>query len=514
VNAGKYSGGLLFVGPSYPLALNRELSDRWQPRIGAAYHVFKNTVLRGGFGTVFAPNPNLGTTTGFTINTQTPIASLNSYETPATAAATGCANADASGFCNLVNPYWAGYTQPFGSGLGLSTGAGGSISYVDRHYLYPKVKMVSASLEQQFRGSLVIDFDFQGTYGNGLGISKNINALPACYYFGGGCPDAGIQGNSSTPGSLSYNVANPMAGYLPTTSGLNAATVPQQDLFLPYPEFGSVTGTFAQNATSAERIGGLDYNAWFVSATKRISHGLEFNASTTVAKVMDSLAFLNATDLKPARYEDGQPNRFIVATVLYSLPIFNVHGVVGQVVNGWKVNNSFNWQNGGLIGLPSSMITGNSQKAGQQTLSHWFNTCYIPVLASATVSNPTITYGGPTDATTPNHACRAGEQPAWIQQPVLTLNQVTGSMHGVRGQVVPYLDTSIVKAFTIREGIDAEIRADAHNVINNVLRGSGANGSLTSSAFGANSSSVINGNTIYPQVNDPRMIRLNASIRF
>jgi hypothetical protein len=515
VNAGKYTGGLLFVGPNYPFAFNRELGDRWQPRIGVAYHIFKYTVLRGGYGTVFSPGGTMGTTTGFTINTQTPIVTLNGNETPATAAGAGCPNADASGFCNLVNPYWAGYTQPSGSSLGLSTAAGGNVSFVDRNYLYPKVKMVSASLQQQFPGGLVIDAAFQGTYGTPYGSSRNINALPACYYFGGGCPSAGIQGSSTTPGTLLYSVPNPMAGYLPATSSLNAATISQQNLYVPYPEFGSVTGTFYQDASRAQRLGGIDYNAWFLSATKRISRGLEFNASTTVAKIMNGTAFLNPTDIKTTRYEDAQPNRFIVATVLYTLPKFNVHGVFGQVVNGWKVDNSFNWQNGTLVGLPgSAFITGNSQKAAQKSLSHWFDTCYIPVLASATVSNPTITYGGPTDATTTGHACRAGEQPAWIQQPTQTLNQVAGNMRGVRIQVVPYLDTSLVKGFEIREGIGVEIRADAHNVINDDLLGSGPATGLTASSFGANTASSINGTTYYSQGNDPRMIRLGASIHF
>jgi hypothetical protein len=516
VNAGRYTGGLLFVGSTYPMAYNRELSDRWQPRVGAAYRIFKNTVLRGGFGEVFAPRPNVGTTTGFTLSTQTPVTTLNSNETPATAAAAGCPNADASGFCNLVNPYWAGYTQPLGSSLGLSTAVGTGVSFIDRNYLYPKVKMVSASLEQQLPGQFMVEATFQGTYGSGLGASKNLNNMPACYYFGGGCPDAGIQGSSTTAGSLQYNVTNPMAGYLPASSALNATTLPQVDLFVPYPEFGAVTGTLFQNASRAERIGTIDYDAFFLSVNKRISHGLEFNASTTLSKVMDSTTYANPTDLKTARYEDTQPNRFIVATVVYDSPKFNVNRILGGVVNGWELGNSFNWQNGIAFPVASTFLTGYSQKAASKSLNHWFNTCYIPVLSSATVANPTITYGGPTDATTSNHACRPNEQPAWIQQPVDTLNPISASepMHGVRTQVVPYLDTNLSKVFTFRENIGVKITAEIHNTLNDDLLGSNASTSLTSSAFGSNSSSVVNGNTIYPQVNDPRMMKLGASITF
>ena len=43
-----------------------------------------------------------------------------------------------------------------------------------------------------------------------------------------------------------------------------------------------------------------NYNALYVEATKRLTHGLDLHASFTFAKVMDTLSFTNAEDLTPA----------------------------------------------------------------------------------------------------------------------------------------------------------------------------------------------------------------------
>jgi hypothetical protein len=88
-------------------------------------------------------------------------------------------------------------------------------------------------------------------------------------------------------------------------------------------------------------------------------------------------------------------------------------------------------------------------------------------------------------------------------------------MHGVRLQQVPYYDMALMKSVPIREGIAFSFRVEAHNVVNMPLLGQGANTTLTSSAFGSNApAATVGGNTIYPQVNDPRIVRFEARLSF
>ena len=210
------------------------------------------------------------------------------------------------------------------------------------------------------------------------------------------------------------------------------------------------------------------------------------------------------------KIDNAQPNRYLVASVVYDTPKLNVNRGLGYIVNGWKWSHSLNWQSGTTVNLPSAattpgstgsitglLPTGVSPVTHHQSLAHWFNTCYISLS------------GTPTN-------CQYGEQPAWIQQPNWTLNQINGNpIPGVRLQQVPYYDMALMKSIPIREDLAFSLRVDAHNVFNMALLGQGPGNSLTSSTFGANSpAATVNGNPIYPQVNDPRILRLEARLSF
>jgi hypothetical protein len=163
------------------------------------------------------------------------------------------------------------------------------------------------------------------------------------------------------------------------------------------------------------------------------------------------------------------------------------------------------------VGIPGGAFsTGASLNAHHQTLNHWFNNCYIPVLSQATATSAVI-YGSPQSAPSGGgpivSGCQGGESPAWIQQPNFTLNQLNPSapMHGIRGPEVVYVNASISRSFPIREGISIMFRADSYNVINNVQHSGGPNTSLTSTSFGVCG---------IGQSNDARYMRLRAVLSF
>jgi hypothetical protein len=507
-----YHGGLSFVNTSsYPSRqyFYRELGDRWQPRLGAAWHVFPNTVLRGGYAVYFAMNYPSVQNNGFSSNTSIN-ASTNSNFTPATC--TSAQGADAYGFCNISNPYPNGYVSPTGTLLGLSTGIGGPITFNGPAWAPYKNNVWSVGIEQQLPLQMMVDIEYSGNDISGVGVGKNWNALPNCYYYGGGCSNAGNATALGTP------VTNPMAGYLPASSSLNAAKIPQSDLYLPYPEFTTITqSNITKINGTGQRLGKRLDNALYATVTKRTSHGLEFRVAATYEHVEDMATLLNAGDPVTSliKFDDSQPNRYLVGDLVYDLPKLNVNHALGYVVNGWRWSHSLNWQAGTSIGVPAGAFsTGISPVTHHQSLTHWFNTCYIPVVANVGqtyngVVQTSPVYGPPTN-------CQYGEQPAWIQQPTATLNQLNGNpMRGVRLQEVPYYDMALLKEIPVREGYSLSVRAEFHNVLNKVLYGGGPNTSLTASTFGQNSpATTVNGIPNYGQFNDPRIIRFEARLSF
>ena len=517
-----YVGGLVYQSSIYKLPFSRDLWDRWQPRIGAALRLTSKDVIRGGFGIEMDNNPATQPATGFSANTSFNASINNNYTPPSCTAAQG---GDAYGYCTLTNPFPNGVVVPTGNMLGLSTGLGGALSFTDRHRLLPRTMMYSVDIQHQFRGQILVDVTYHGANTAGIGISRNINVLPACYYLGGGCPGAGV--NSILNGS----VPNPMAGYMPTSSSLNSATTVQQNLYLPYPEFGSVT--INQSQIGGRRIGNFNYQALYGEVTKRTTHGLTFHAAATFSKVMDTQAWINPQDTQPGHYMDQQPNRFLEFDAVYVTPaLSSMPRLVREALGTWNWNNSLNWQNGTGIGWPGSQWpTGYSPKAAHQTLSapnhhgssstvsesnsHWFNTCYIPLspgVSGATVSGSTYippTWGpaqGPGPVGTP---CNPGEQPAFKQMPLLSLNTVSGSAemsNGIRYPIGPYWNTGIGKTFPIHEKLTFEFRADIFNPLNyNILLGSIQTG-LTNSGFGQQTGDS--------QYNDPRFMRLRGVLSF
>jgi hypothetical protein len=515
-----YTGGLYYVDtPSYPSRdyTSRNLNDGWQPRIGASYHLYRNTVLRGGFGIYVAPLYPGVDTNGFSSTTNFN-ASTNSNYTPATC--TASQGADAYGYCNLTNPYPNGYVQPTGSLLGLSTGLGGNIAFAGPTYMPYKDRVWTAGIEEQLPGQMIVDVEYHGSEVTGFGISKNWNALPNCYYdsynngqfVAGGCPNAG---NST---ALGTQVTNPMAGYLPSSSSLNAAKLPQSDLYLPYPEFGSITQPVTAIPGTKKRLGWQLDNAVYVTFVKRTSHGLEFHAAFTYEKVEDEESILNAGDSVTDLYkeEDGQPDRYLVGDVVYNTPHLNVNHVLGSIVNNWQWSQSLNWQAGVSVGVPGSSFPGpGAETTKHQSLAHWFNTCYIPVVPNGNVGqtlngivNTTPVYGSPTD-------CKYGEQPAWIQQPTQTLNQWAGNMRDVRDNTAPVYNMSLAKMIHVHEGYVLTIRCDAYNPFNYILHGEGPDTTLTTAAtFGTIPGTDVNGKTIVTQSNDPRIVRFEGRFSF
>src|SRR6185503_9801588 len=120
---------------------------------------------------------------------------------------------------------------------------------------------------------------------------------------------------------------------------LNAALVPTRPFPALSPTSPIAPGVPLQNITFRESTGNSSYNALWVTATKRLSHGLQFNASYTFSKSIDynsqssqGVTLQDSNNIKGDRgLSDFDARHRFVISGLYELPWKK-----DSVLGGWQ----------------------------------------------------------------------------------------------------------------------------------------------------------------------------------
>src|SRR5881394_3790547 len=168
-----------------------------------------------------------------------------------------------------------------------------------------------------------------------------------------------VPGATVSPSSadINFDTANVQSWNLNQTF-LNAALVAVR----PFPSL-SLTSPIApgvplQNITNREGTGNSSYNALWVTATKRLSHGLQFNASYTFSKSLDinsqsgqGVTFQDSNNLRGDRgLSDFDARHRFVISGLYELPFKK-----NELVSGWQLSTVVQSQSGN----PVTLLAGN-----------------------------------------------------------------------------------------------------------------------------------------------------------
>jgi hypothetical protein len=463
----KVSGGIGFtgVGGQPDTAFNTDWNNI-QPRLGAAFQLTPTTVLRGGFGVSYLPQVSFGNSYGFSQSTPY-VASLTSNQTPAG---------------SVSNPFPSGLLAPAGSSLGLATLLGQSPNFADPSGRIGYVYSFSFGIQKQLADQIRIEASYVGSRTYAVPVTNTYNALSKQNLARG---DA-TQGGSSN--ALTQQVPNPFQGLLPGTS-LNSATVPAQQLLLPFPEF---TGLSRQNIPE----GRIWYNSLQTNVQRRYSNGFSVTGSYTFSKNLQALNYLNAQDSSPARtiVPFDRTHVFVLAPV-YELPfgpgrpLLNTsHSLISRLVGGWQVMGNFTWQSGVPMSVPGGVFVVGNPVLDNPTPAHMFNTGLIQ--ANGTVVN------------TVN-----GLPPAFQIQPPFSLRTASLYFGNLRDRWGPQLDLALIKSTRIRERLRLEIRADALNAMNHPLWGGDPVITPTSPNFGQ---LLLNNG----QTNAPRQFQLSARLVF
>jgi hypothetical protein len=402
------------------------------PRVGAAFRVAENWVIRSGYGLVFFEQS--GITTPFTIP-QFPFVQTVGQQSADNLNAAFALSSGPTVQVTAPNP---------------NSGLGQGVFGVDRNNGSGYSQQWTFMVERTFGKDWNVEAGYLGSKNTRLGIpDANINQLPAQYL--------------STGAALLTKVANPYAGQIPASSSLGAATIAQQQLLRPFPRFTMV-------ALFRDNVGNSDYNAATVKVEKRLSRGLTVNAAYTFSKLLDdaSSVFSQTIFTGPVLNSTGAAdanNRHLEKDVSSGdIPHVFALGWVYEIPRVWKIAG---WRIAGIVRAQSGDAVAVTQ---------------------ATSNNSSLGYAvqRPNRIANPNTLAGRGvaeyfNVAAFTGAPQFVIG--TSSRNPVRGPGLQDADLMIGKTFQLTERLNLEVRAEVFNVSNTPPLND-PNGSFGSAAFG------------------------------
>lgn len=428
----KTPGGLVFATPNLrnPYSTN---GHYFSPRVGVAWTPAKwgsKTVIRGGFGVFIFPIGAVGIEQyGYSQQTQL-VATNDGYLTPA---------------MTLSDPFPGGIKKPTGSLLGPSTYVGNSVQFFNPNPLNAYAIRWNFDIQRQLARNLVVEVGYEGNHGVHMNVDRQFNYIPASYLSKSPFRDQPVIDN------LTANVDNPFAGLIPGST-INGSKVAKSQLLLPFPQFTGVSEEYTNAGSSY-------YHMFQARIEKRFSSGLQLLANYSRSKLLERLAYLNDSDLVPAKRiaAEDRPQRIVISGT-YDLPfgkgrLFanNASRLVDSFIGGWTINGIYQFQ----PGPPLS----------------WGNVIYYGGDLNMDPRNPAQAF----DLTRFNRNS--------AQQLQYNIRTFPTKFANLRSDGTNNMDASVIKTFSIRENLKLQYRFETFNTANHVMF-SGPSLSPTSTGFG------------------------------
>jgi hypothetical protein len=412
----------------------RELSlNNLGPRVGLAYRIGDNWVIRSGYGLIFFEQS--GITTPFTIP-QFPFVQTLGQQSQDNVNAAFVLSTGPTVQVTPPNP---------------NSGSGQGVFGVDRNSGSGHSQQWNFTVQRTFAKNWNVEASYLGSKNTRLGIPDfNINQLPAQ--------------NLSLGAALLVKVPNPYFGQIPASSSLGGSTIAAQQLLRAFPRFTNVV-LFRDN------VGNSSYEAAAVKLEKRLSHGLTINVAYTFSKLIDdaSSVFSQTIFTGPVLNTTGAAdafNRHLEKDVSSGdIPQVFALGWVYDIPKVWKIAG---WQLAGIVriqtgdAVPVTQAINNNSSLG------------FAVQRPNRIGNPND-FSGRTVAKYFNTADFTAAGQFVIG---------TSSRNPVRGPGLQDADLMIGKTFRLAERFNLEFRAEVFNVSNTPPLND-PNGSFGSAAFGS-----------------------------
>ena len=453
-----------------------------QPRIGFAYRLGPNSVIRGGVGRFVMATQDNGGQNGFSISTALN-ASNDNYFTPAAI---------------LSNPYPNGLTQPTGSSLGPLTNLGNTPTWINQNPNRPYSWQYSLTFQHQIKSWLFeAGYSHNKTYDIWLGQNQNLpavatwQALNTVQFDSNGKPQATLWYNTQVP--------NPFKG-LPGVSSAapvsKNSTIPIGQLVRPITLLGDAT-------ENDMPLGKNQYDALLIKAEHRFRNALTILNAFTWSKLMEDVSFLGPQNLNILEHRlstEDRPFHLSVAAV-WDVPVGrgralgkNMSKALDFAAGGWEFSGQYTLQSGAPVMFNANTTTGNfffrgknfSLARDQRTFAQWFDTTAF--------------------AAYPNQNQSIANYPAWtgvqnlpgagyVPQPgdnikngvyqdfANLIRTIPTDWGNVRASRVNEMNLGIYKNFHPRERIKVQFRFETYNTLNHARFG-GPDSNPVDAAFG------------------------------
>jgi hypothetical protein len=419
-------GAVKFAGiDGMPRTEGRIDGNNFGPRFGFAYRLFKNTVIRGGYGLFYSSAAgNLDTTVRIPPTYTTSVtydASHDSHRTP---------------YTTISNPFPQGMKAPVGNSLGTSTRLGDSLSFLDPNRVLPYSQQFQFGIQQKLTSTMKMEANFVRMLSLKGMEEFNLNEKPDIYL--------PLRSAEST------SVPNPFYGIIPPGVPLgNSATTSNRQLWSRFPQY---SGSLTQSGMNTEIV---DYHSLQLSLEKRFSHGLSFMANYTGSKMIENnrVSAVNERNYRGIASND-RAHLGNVAFV-YDLPagkrrsLLNNGGVLSHILGGWTASGRLSLRSG----RPLSITDTNGR----------------PIrLRNSAKSGPLgDRLGDQVDPKTGLPLNPYFDTTAFLSLPSqFSIAPDAPFLSELRGPGRRTMDASLIKRVAIREGVNLEARVDVSNVTN------------------------------------------------
>jgi hypothetical protein len=401
------------------------------PRVGAAYTLTHNTVLRGGFGISYS-HWNRAGSSYLTMNAPYGIIALR-YVYPSL-----------STYRNTEDSFPANYVNP--ATFSISNASDVALQYMPIDSPDTQVRSWFLSVQRDLGHSLLVDLAYVGNSGIHEVFFNDIN-------------QAAVQPNATCTNG----------------SGSSGCKSLQQRIFT-YPGFGSIIGTLPWGTSN--------YNGLQAKVEKRFTAGLYLLDSFTWSKATDIAAqaldgggncdncgnglpsVQNIYNWQGDRGISSYNHPFVNATsVVWTLPVGRGHRLGGNMnrvwntaLGGWQMTDILQARSGDPITMAYSPDTySNNQVSGLITING--RNTYRPNLTGSPIKNSSWAYN-------PNIGGIQYLNPSAYSVPLPTAPFGNSPRNAVRGFDFWQLDTGLTKDFAITGRSHLQFRAEAFNLTN------------------------------------------------